>query len=155
MANAPLVEVVVEIPRGSFLKRHSSGRLDYVSPVPCPFNYGSIESLIGPDNDLLDAVVLGRRLPRGTRITVRAVGSIRMVDRGRLDDKLICSTRPPGALKRMLILLFFKFYAKCKGIINVWRGHSGHNRCLGWQGAEEAIAQAKIRTQGGTNLRRP
>ena len=36
------VEVCIEIPRGSFIKRGSSGELDFVSPFPCPFNYGSI-----------------------------------------------------------------------------------------------------------------
>ena len=47
----PLVEVVVEIPRGSFLKRGSSGRVDFVSPLPCPFNYGSV-----PDISALKAI---------------------------------------------------------------------------------------------------
>jgi inorganic pyrophosphatase len=46
-AEPPEVEVVVEIPRGSFLKRGSTGQLDFVSPLPCPFNYGSIENLVG------------------------------------------------------------------------------------------------------------
>ena len=40
-AEPPELEVVIEIPRGSFLKRGSSGRIDFVSPLPCPFNYGS------------------------------------------------------------------------------------------------------------------
>ena len=38
----PEVEVVIEIPRGSFLKRGSTGHVDFVSPLPCPFNYGSV-----------------------------------------------------------------------------------------------------------------
>ena len=38
----PSVEVVIEIPRWSFLKRGSSGRIDFVSPLPCPFNYGAV-----------------------------------------------------------------------------------------------------------------
>ena len=59
--------MVIEIPRGSFLKRGSTGRLDFLSPVPCPFNYGSVESLIGLEGDLLDAVVLGPRLSRDER----------------------------------------------------------------------------------------
>lgn len=38
----PEVEVVIEIPRGSFLKRGSTGHIDFISPLPCPFNYGSL-----------------------------------------------------------------------------------------------------------------
>ena len=38
----PEVDVVIEIPRGSFLKRGSTGHVDFVSPLPCPFNYGSV-----------------------------------------------------------------------------------------------------------------
>ena len=30
------LEVVIEIPRGSFLKRGSTGHIDFVSPLPCP-----------------------------------------------------------------------------------------------------------------------
>ena len=63
----PEVEVVIEVPRGSFLKRGSTGHLDFISPLPCPFNYGSVPSLLGLEGDLLDAVVLGPRLPRGTQ----------------------------------------------------------------------------------------
>jgi inorganic pyrophosphatase len=155
MGKAPLVEVVIEVPKGSIVKRCSSGRLDFISPIPCPFNYGSIDSLPGPDNDLLDAAVLGPRLCRGTRLTVPVVGSIRIIDRGLPDDKVICSSRPVGALKRSLILLFFKFYAKCKGLINFWRGHSGRNYCHGWQDVRETLERAAIRKAGGSGNSRP
>ena len=53
----PEVEVVVEVPRGSFLKRGSTGHVDFISPLPCPFNYGSVPSHIGQEGDLLDALV--------------------------------------------------------------------------------------------------
>ncbi|HET9668554.1 MAG TPA: inorganic diphosphatase, partial [Casimicrobiaceae bacterium] len=56
---APLVEVVIEVPRGSFVKRGSLGHVDFVSPLPCPYNYGSVPTHIGLEGDLLDAVVLG------------------------------------------------------------------------------------------------
>ena len=48
-AEPPELEVVIEIPRGSFLKRGSSGRIDFVSPLPCPFNYGSAPAWLGLD----------------------------------------------------------------------------------------------------------
>ena len=57
----PEVEVLIEIPRGSFVKRGSTGHVDFVSPLPCPFNYGSVPQLVGLEGDLLDAVVLDRK----------------------------------------------------------------------------------------------
>ena len=33
----PEVEVVIEVPRGSFLELGSSGSIDFVAPLPCPF----------------------------------------------------------------------------------------------------------------------
>ncbi len=53
--DVPEFEVVIEIPRGSFLKRGSNGHIDFISPLPCPFNYGAVPDLLGLDNDLLDA----------------------------------------------------------------------------------------------------
>jgi inorganic pyrophosphatase len=141
----PEVEVVIEIPRGSFLKRGSTGQLDFISPLPCPFNYGSVDEYIGLEGDLLDAVVLGPRLPRGVRVTVKAFGAVGLTDRGMYDDKLICSHRSVGAWQRFLIFLFFRFYARCKGVLNFFRGRTGRNACEGWCDASEAIARARPR----------
>jgi inorganic pyrophosphatase len=143
--DAPQLEVVIEIPRGSFLKRGSIGRLDFISPFPCPFNYGSVEAYVGCEGDLLDAVVLGPRLRRGTRITVQAFGAVGLMDRGMYDDKLICSDHPIEPVQRFLVLLFFQFYAQCKGLLNLFRGRSGRNHCEGWGDAKAAIARAKPR----------
>lgn len=142
---ALLVEVIIEIPRGSFLKRGSTGELDFISPFPCPFNYGSIPAFIGRDGDLLDAVVLGPRLPVGTMVSVHAWGAIGMIDRGLYDDKLICSRSPISPRKQRLILLFFMIYAKAKSLLNRARGRGGRNRCEGWHEAEVALARATPR----------
>ena len=141
----PRLEVVIEIPRGSFLKRGSSGELDFISPLPCPYNYGSVENYIGLEGDLLDAVVLGPRLQRGERVSVYAVGAIGLTDRGMYDDKIVCSTDPAIMTRRFPILLFFRFYAKCKGILNLFRGRPGRNTCNGWGDASEAISRARPR----------
>ena len=58
----------------------------------------AIGNRVRGDGDLLDAVVLGPRLARGERVTVRAWGAVGLSDRGMYDDKLICSERPPSAL---------------------------------------------------------
>jgi inorganic pyrophosphatase len=145
---APEVEVVIEVPRGSFLKRGSTGRVDFVSPLPCPFNYGSVPSHVGLEGDLLDAVVLGPRLPLGTRVRVKAWGAVTLTDRGMSDDKLICSDRAPTASQRRNVLLFFRFYARCKGLLNMLRSRPGRNACDGWRSARDAIARARLRDDG-------
>src|SRR6266700_2375869 len=141
----PEVEVVIEIPRGSFLKRGSTGHIDFVSPLPCPFNYGSVPAYVGLEGDLLDAVVLGPRLPLGASIRIKAWGAVTLTDRGMTDDKLICSSRPLDASERRTVLRFFHFYAKCKALLNVWRRRPGRNACDGWIGATEALARARPR----------
>ena len=145
--DAIVVEVVIEIPRGSFLKRGSTGELDFISPLPCPFNYGSIPAFIGLEGDLLDAVVLGPRLAVGKKVTVYAWGAIGLTDRGLYDDKLICSQVPIAQWKQQLILMFFKIYARAKSLLNMTRGRKGLNRCEGWDKAERALARATPRTQ--------
>src|SRR5436309_11352638 len=104
MPEPPSVDVVIEIPRGSFLKRGSTGHIDFISPLPCPFNYGSVPSHIGLEGDLLDAVVLGPRLAAGTRIRIIAWDAVTLTDRGMSDDKLICSDRSPSAAQRRNVL---------------------------------------------------
>jgi inorganic pyrophosphatase len=141
----PEVEVVIEIPRGSFLKRGSTGQVDFVSPLPCPFNYGSIENFVGLEGDLLDAVVLGPRLQCGTRVYVKAYGAVGLTDRGMYDDKLICGCHPIGEKQKRFVLAFFWFYAKCKALLNLIRRRRGRNACEGWGDAREAIARAHSR----------
>ena len=147
-SRAPELEVVIEVPRGSFLKRGSTGRVDFVSPLPCPFNYGSVPQYLGLENDLLDAVVLGPRLPAGTRVRVRAWGAIIMRDRGLIDDKLICSHEPLNPRQRRALLRFFAFYARCKGLLNLLRRRPGRNACEGWLDASAALARARPRGPG-------
>lgn len=141
----PEVEVLIEVPRGSFLKRGSTGHVDFVSPLPCPFNYGSVPKYVGREGDLLDAVVLGPRLPFGTRTRVPAWGAVVLTDRGMTDDKLICSREPLSAEERRMVLRFFRFYAKCKGLLNLLRRRPGRNACDGWLDASAAIARASVR----------
>jgi len=141
----PEVEVLIEIPRGSFVKRGSLGHVDFVSPLPCPFNYGSVPQYVGLEGDLLDAVVLGPRLPHGARVKVAAWGAVTLTDRGMSDDKLICSVQPLDDADRRKVLRFFRFYARCKALLNLWRRRPGRNACEGWLDARDAIARATPR----------
>lgn len=137
--------MLIEIPRGSFIKRGSTGHVDFVSPLPCPFNYGSVPQFIGLEGDLLDAVVLGPRLPLGARTRVRAWGAVTLTDRGLSDDKLICSAQPITDRQRRRVLRFFRFYAKCKALLNFVRRRPGRNACDGWCEASAALARARPR----------
>ena len=126
--------VTIEVPRGSFLKRDGDGAIAFVSPLPCPFNYGSVRGLAGGDADWLDAVVLGPRLARGTRIQVPVQGAICFVDAGAEDLKLVCSRAPLSPADSDLVLLFFDFYAVCKRVLNRLhlRTRPGPTVCRGW-----------------------
>ncbi len=145
---APELDVVIEVPRGSFLKRGSTGSVDFVSPLPCPFNYGAVPVYLGLEGDLLDALVLGPRLRYGTRLRVRAWGAVTLCDRGLVDDKLVCSATPPTAAERERVLRFFRFYARCKALLNRLRGRPGRNACEGWIDARTALARARPRDEG-------
>ncbi|MGI9335073.1 MAG: inorganic diphosphatase [Gammaproteobacteria bacterium] len=144
-ASGPEVEVVIEIPRWSFLKRGSSGQLDFLSPLPCPFNYGSVPDRIGLEGDLLDAVVLGPRLPRNACVKVRALGAVGLSDRGLYDDKLICSSTPISRSARTRVLAFFWLYGLAKRLLNVYRRRPGLTRSQGWVDAEGALARSTPR----------
>lgn len=110
------VEVTIEVPRGGFVKRDQQGRIDLVSPLPCPFNYGSIGGTASDDGEPLDALVLGPRRGRGERVAVEVRAIVRFVDLGLNDDKLVGSARPLTPSERQLIVGFFRLYAVAKGV---------------------------------------
>lgn len=126
----PLVQI--ELARWSVVKRRSDGRIDFIAPVPCPYNYGCIPGLASGDGDPLDAIVLGPRLPEGHRLTVPVVGILNFLDGGRPDPKVVCSERPLSAADRRGLLAFFAVYARCKALLAFARGRKGETRSLGF-----------------------
>ena len=132
-----LVTVVIEVPRGSFVKRRPSGEVDFVSPFPCPYNYGSIEGTHGEDGDPLDAIVLGPRLPYGLRVCVRAMGWVDFVDAGVPDPKWVCTTGEVLPSDRSGVERFFHVYAGFKRVLYALRrAEVGRTACLGWAGPQ-------------------
>ncbi|MEO8249661.1 MAG: inorganic diphosphatase [Burkholderiales bacterium] len=125
------------------MKRNFHGGIEFVSPLPCPYNYGAVPTHLGLEGDLLDALVLGPRLAFGTQLQLRAWGAVTLTDRGMSDDKLICSEHEPTARQRRNVLLFFRFYAKAKALLNLVLRRPGRNACEGWCDAHEAIARAR------------
>jgi len=57
--------------------------------------------------------------------TVKAWGAVTLIDRGMADDKLVCGAHPLTPAEKAFVLRFFRFYAKCKGMLNFVRGHPG------------------------------
>ena len=139
------LEVVIEIPRFSFLKRGSDGHVDFVSPLPCPYNYGCVPTLVGLEGDLLDALVLGPRLSLGQRLELPVWYAIGLRDRGLYDDKLVCAKRRPTQREHDRLVRFFHIYAKAKRALNWYRGRRGATHCEGPRHALDAINACRPR----------
>lgn len=120
-------QALIEVPRGSFVKRelHGEGQIEFVSPIPCPFNYGCLPDWPGPDGDPLDALVLGPRLPLGTLAERPVVGVVRFWDAGHVDDKLILGGEEPDPGTCRKIDAFFRVYAVARRLMNARKGLSG------------------------------
>jgi inorganic pyrophosphatase len=126
-------EVLIESPRFSVVKRRADGGVDFISPLPCPYNYGCIPGLGSGDGDPLDVVVLGPRLRRGERLRVPVVGVIAFLDAGCADPKVICSARPLTPADRAGLETFFRVYALFKRVLHFARGRRGADtRFMGW-----------------------
>jgi len=130
--NGQDLKVVIDVPRGSFIKRDDDQSLDFVSPIPCPFNYGHVPGTRGDDGDALDAVVLGPRLPLGSTASSITQARIDFIDAGRSDPKWVCADAPLSRFQRLQVAAFFRIYAAAKGLINWIRGKQGPTRYRGW-----------------------
>lgn len=124
--------VVIDVPRGSFIKRHDDGAFDFVSPIPCPFNYGHVPGSLAEDGDAVDAVVLGPRRPFGSTARVATRACVDFVDAGKSDPKWVCADAPLSGFDRFQVVGFFRCYAVAKGLINRVRGKRGPTRYRGW-----------------------
>jgi len=127
----PTARFRIEVPRGSLVKWGADGGIDFLSPIPCPFNYGSLPAFTGADGDPLDVVVLGERLPRGATGALPIRGRVRFIDAGQPDDKWICAAAPLRRRDRLLLQAFFRAYAVPKAISSrIRRGHPSRFVCL-------------------------
>ena len=117
-------EIVIEVPRFGFVKRDADGRIDFISPLPTPFNYGHVPGTCSGDGEPIDAVVIGPRLPREARVVRRRVAVVGFTDQGKDDPKWICSDQPLTAGQRAEVVAFFVIYARLKRSLNL----AGRNR---------------------------
>jgi inorganic pyrophosphatase len=126
-----MAEVVVDAPRFSCIKRRDDGTIDFISPCPCPFNYGSVPGTVSGDGDRIDAVVLGPRVARHTRRSWPVVGVVLFLDAGERDPKWICAEQPLDAFDRLQLTAFFHVYARAKRTLNLLRRRTGATRFEG------------------------
>ncbi|MFC4561667.1 inorganic diphosphatase [Nocardiopsis mangrovi] len=91
------VAAVVEIAQGGFTKYEidaDTGQLVadrfQSMPVTYPANYGTLPRTLAGDGDPLDVLVFSREpLVPGAVVRIRPVGTLRMVDGGEQDDKVV------------------------------------------------------------------
>lgn len=119
------VQVQVEIPAWSRRKTRADGSLDFIAPLPCPWDYGHIPGKIGGDGDPLDALLLAPRAAPGQRQASAVQGVAVFMDGGLQDDKLICAPALPALATRLAVGAFLLGYGVAKRL-RYWRlGRSG------------------------------
>ena len=127
MTDREQVLVEIEVSAGGRVKYRADGRIAYVSPLPCPYDYGSVPGTTAPDGDPQDAMVLGGPRARGTRVRGSLVGVVEVIDEGLVDDKWI--VRPSGApydvAARERIERFFRRYVVAKRVFALLRRGTG------------------------------
>jgi inorganic pyrophosphatase len=113
----------IEVSRGGFVKFGGGQSIDFISPVPCPYNYGCLEHTRSEDGEPIDVVVLGSSIPRGEQVRGQLVGVVYFRDAGLIDDKLLlrASPTPLSPREQQQLQLFFRLYAAVKRIANVLR----------------------------------
>lgn len=120
-----VIRVVIEVPRGGFVKRRADGSVDFVSPFPCPYNYGSIVGTRAADGEPVDAIVLGPPLRHGQEVETTVRAAIGFVDAGVFDPKVVCAEHPLTRQERRQVARFFRRYALFKRGIHALRAKPG------------------------------
>jgi inorganic pyrophosphatase len=103
------INIIVEIPKGSQNKyeydvKNKIFKLSRIllSSVYYPGNYGFIPQTIAKDNDPLDVLVLiSNPTQVGTLLEAKPIGVLRVIDRGKEDNKILCVANGDAKLKRI------------------------------------------------------
>jgi inorganic pyrophosphatase len=133
------LEAVIEVPRGSFVKRGSSGRIDFLSPCPAPSTTARRRRILGSRVTYWMRSCSAGACPRHP--LARQGLECGDADGSRhSDDKLVCSSQSPSDEECCEVLCLFHFYARCKGMPNLLRRRPGRNGCDSWGDANEALA---------------
>lgn len=154
-----LVSAVVEIPTGATEKWEvkldgvmrwdiKNGKPRLVKYLGYPANYGIVPRALlgkdqGGDGDPLDILVLGPSLPRGTVVPVKVLGTIRLIEAGEKDDKLIAVTPDSPLADADSVGELDEKYPGITLILQTWfEGYKGPGAltCKGFGGRDEAMA---------------
>ena len=73
------------------MKWGADGTVDFVSPLPSPFNYGSVPDTLSEDGDPLDALLVGPRRPAGYRASVSSTRMMAWAAPRTASDRRSCS----------------------------------------------------------------
>ena len=119
------VLVRIEVSRGSHIKRSANGGIDYLSPFPCPWNYGSAIEHPSEDGEPVDVVVLGPTLALGSEVQVELQGHVPFTDQGVPDTKWIASSAPLSVKQVSEVESFFRRYAQAKRLAQRLRRRPG------------------------------
>ena len=126
-----VVELCVEHPRGSFVKRRADGRIDVIAPLPSPYDYGFIPGRAGGDGDPLDAILYGPSHRAGARVRAPVLGVVAFEDQGALDLKVVCGEGGMTMARQSGLYLFFNAYAPFKRALALARGRRGRTAFSG------------------------
>jgi inorganic pyrophosphatase len=137
------LEVRIDTPLGGHVKRRDDGRIEFVSPIACPFNYGSALDTSAADGDREDVIVLGDKLERGISVRVPVLGRVRFIDAGEQDHKWLCGD-VLTQLEINRIRRFFRLYTRAKRLLNALTGAYGLTRFEGIELPETSIPLVAI-----------
>ena len=125
------LRIQVEVAKGGFVKRRPDRSIDFVSPLPCPFNYGSVVGREAPDGDPEDALILGEKIAVGETIQMPVWGRVKFVDAGVEDHKWVCGVQEPTEDQWAKVRFFFQSYVWAKRVLYLVRPISGRVEYLG------------------------
>jgi inorganic pyrophosphatase len=150
-----LVNTVVEIPEGSFLKiewdrERAAFMLDRVEPsvFKKPCSYGFIPRTLDEDGDELDTlIVCGEPLPTGIWLEAKIIGIMNFEDDGEMDHKVIvvpADDRNTGDSINSLDDLGERWKQKIENHFNHYKDlkKPGSTKVLGWD--DVAVAKKII-----------
>ncbi|MBK8180901.1 MAG: inorganic diphosphatase [Planctomycetes bacterium] len=166
-----LVTAVIEIPAGYCEKWEvkadglmrwdiKDGKPRQVKYLGYPCNYGMLPRTrlgkeLGGDGDPLDVLVLGPALPRGTVVAVRVLGTIRLVDAGERDDKLVAVVPGSPLDQAKSVSELESTYPGITTILRAWFENykgKGALQCSGF--GEPAVAEELVRAAESSFERR-
>lgn len=117
------MKIIIETPKYSFWKYNRTEKgyeRAFFSPLPTIFNYGFVEGTESADGMEEDVVVLGPRLPRGSKLEREAFdGIVKFLDDSLRDDKKIVYIS--GFRSPVLLAYYFRLYALFKVFLYAFR----------------------------------